>query len=95
MIKDKSRHKASASVVAQPRQEDALFSPVAVPRWGWNKWSNSTPQKDKNPADDGGKEGEEGELTIEWTDEHSLYGELICVSSDHWEMRQLKTVIFF
>lgn len=43
--------KASASAIARPKQEEALLSPVAIPRLSWNNW---------NPARGGGKEGTEG-----------------------------------
>lgn len=45
------QQKGSASATAKPKQEEALFSPVAITRLCWNNW---------NPARGGGKEGADG-----------------------------------
>ena len=58
-MKNKLRPKGSLSAIVQPKQEDALFSPVVIPGWQWNNWNNCgnvTLQKIKNCTDGGGKE---------------------------------------
>lgn len=47
------------SAIAQPKQEQYLFSMVAIPTYIVSV--ETLPCKKKGPVDGGGKEGEEGE----------------------------------
>lgn len=87
-----SRHKGSVSTIAEPKQEEASFSSVAVPgHGGTNGTTVETPpaKKEKNPAD--------GVCSLDGMSSGVLVKSVtpsICVSSSHWDLRGFTTTFF-
>lgn len=95
-------HKGSASAIVQNRRRYCLtrsLSPGICRTTGITVGNLHCNKKKKNPANGGGKEGEDGVWRKPWRDGHSLHGEhagfsvgstVIRVRNYHWDSRQFK-----